>query len=188
MTSSNGNIFRVTGHLCGEFTRQRPVTRRFNASFDLSLNKQLSKQWWDCWFETPSHPLWRHSNDRWMIVFTNAGEVTWDAMTRKGFPHYWSLWRKSTGDAWIPLTKGQGCGPLLRLLWWRCWTNSRDDHVTLLLVMKRNIGGGGGGGGALLDWGGDFIDIFQNTIIMIYFRYDIFQIRFFLFIIVSSPL
>ena len=33
MTSSNGNIFRVTGHWCGEFTshrwipRQRPVTR-----------------------------------------------------------------------------------------------------------------------------------------------------------------
>ena len=33
MTSSNGNIFRVTGHLCGEFPvtgevpAQRPVTR-----------------------------------------------------------------------------------------------------------------------------------------------------------------
>ena len=33
MTSSNGNIFRVTGHLCREFTAQRPVTR----SFDVSL-------------------------------------------------------------------------------------------------------------------------------------------------------
>ena len=39
MTSSNGNIFRVTGPLCGEFTgpgefpTQRPVTR----SFDVSL-------------------------------------------------------------------------------------------------------------------------------------------------------
>ena len=38
MTSSNGNIFRVTGHLCGEFTgpgefpTQRPVTRRFDVS------------------------------------------------------------------------------------------------------------------------------------------------------------
>ena len=35
MTSSNGNIFRVTGHLCGdspvpgEFPAQRPVTRSF---------------------------------------------------------------------------------------------------------------------------------------------------------------
>ena len=49
-TSSNGNIFRVTGPLCGEFTRhgefpsQRPVTRSFDVSFDLRLNKRLSKQ------------------------------------------------------------------------------------------------------------------------------------------------
>ena len=30
MTSSNGNIFHVTGPLCGEFLSQRPVTRRFD--------------------------------------------------------------------------------------------------------------------------------------------------------------
>ena len=45
MTSSNGNIFQVTGHLCGEFTgpgefpAQRPVTRSFDVFFDLRLNK-----------------------------------------------------------------------------------------------------------------------------------------------------
>ena len=27
MTSSNGNIFRVTGHLCGEFTGPRSIPR-----------------------------------------------------------------------------------------------------------------------------------------------------------------
>ena len=33
MTSSNGNIFRVTGHLCGEFTGHRwiPLTKASNA-------------------------------------------------------------------------------------------------------------------------------------------------------------
>ena len=46
MTSSNGNIFRVTGPLCGEFTgpgefpTQRPVTRSFDVFFDLRLNKR----------------------------------------------------------------------------------------------------------------------------------------------------
>ena len=66
MTSSNGNIFRVTGHLCGEFTgpgefpAQRPVTRSFDVFFDLRLNKRLSKQPWGWWFETPSWSLWRH--------------------------------------------------------------------------------------------------------------------------------
>ena len=46
------NIFRVTGHLCGEFTgpvevpTQKPATRSFGVFFDLRLNKRLSKQSW----------------------------------------------------------------------------------------------------------------------------------------------
>ena len=70
MTSSNGNIFRVTGPLCGEFTgpgefpAQRPVTRSFDVSFDLRPNKWLSKQPWGWWFETPSWSLWRQCNAR----------------------------------------------------------------------------------------------------------------------------
>ena len=62
MTSSNGNIFRVTGHLCGEFAAQRPVTRSFHVFFDLRLYIPLSKQSWGWWFETLLHPLWRHCN------------------------------------------------------------------------------------------------------------------------------
>ena len=68
MTSSNGNIFRVTGPLCGEFIgpgefpTQRPVTRSFDVFFDLRLNKRLSKQPWGWWFETPLWSLWRHCN------------------------------------------------------------------------------------------------------------------------------
>ena len=42
MTSSNDNIFRFTGHLCGEFTvefpAQWPVVRSFDDSFDLRPN------------------------------------------------------------------------------------------------------------------------------------------------------
>ena len=41
----------------GEFPAQRP------AFFDLRLNKRLSKQSWGWWFETPSHPSWRCSNE-----------------------------------------------------------------------------------------------------------------------------
>ena len=60
MTSSNGNIFRVTGHLCWEFTglrwipRTKEVTRSFDVFFDLRPNKRLSKQLWGWWFETHS--------------------------------------------------------------------------------------------------------------------------------------
>ena len=66
MTSSNGHIFRATGHLCGElpatgeFLAQRLVTRSFDVFLDLRLGNQLSKQSRGWWFETPSRPLWRH--------------------------------------------------------------------------------------------------------------------------------
>ena len=68
MTSLNGNMFRVIGHLCGKFTGHRWISRTKASDAelwcycDLRLNKQLSKQWWGWWFETPSHPLWRHCN------------------------------------------------------------------------------------------------------------------------------
>ena len=69
MSSSNGNISRVTGHLCGEFTCPRgiPRTKASDAElwyffFDLRRNKRLSKQSWGWWFETLSRPLWRHCN------------------------------------------------------------------------------------------------------------------------------
>ena len=64
MTSSKGNIFRVTGHLnssvTGEFPAQRPVTWSFDVFFHLRLIIRLSKQSRGWWFETPSRPLWRH--------------------------------------------------------------------------------------------------------------------------------
>ena len=46
----------------GEFPAQRPVTRSFDVLFDLRQNKQLSKQSWSWWFETPSRPLLRQRN------------------------------------------------------------------------------------------------------------------------------
>ena len=69
MAQSNGNIFRVTGHLCGEFTGHRWILRtkasdtEFDVFFDLRLNKRLSKQSSGWWFETLLRPLWRHFND-----------------------------------------------------------------------------------------------------------------------------
>ena len=68
MTSSNGNIFRVTGHLCGEFTGHRWIPRTkasdkgCDVFFDLLPNERLSKPSWGWWFETPPRPLWRRSN------------------------------------------------------------------------------------------------------------------------------
>ena len=70
MTSLNGNIFRVTGRLCREFTGHRwssfrkasDAELRFDKGIHLCLNKRLSKQPRSWWFETPSHSLSRHRN------------------------------------------------------------------------------------------------------------------------------
>ena len=46
----------------GEFPAQRPVTRNIDISFDLRLNKRLSKQSWGWWFEVRWRSWWRHCN------------------------------------------------------------------------------------------------------------------------------
>ena len=68
MTSSNRNIFHVTGPLFGEFTGHRwiPRTKASDAKLWCFLwsvpEWRLSKQPWGWWFDTPSSPLWRHCN------------------------------------------------------------------------------------------------------------------------------
>ena len=69
ITSLNGNIFRVTGPLLGDFNGHRciPLTKASDAEllfifFICAFNKRLSKQSWGWWFDTPSRSLWRHCN------------------------------------------------------------------------------------------------------------------------------
>ena len=98
MTSSNGNIFRVTGPLCGEFTdpgefpTQRPVTWSFDIFFDLRLNKWLSKQPWGWWLETPSWSLWRQCNGLGLNVLTlqapASGTGVYSAWIKNHIPRY----------------------------------------------------------------------------------------------------
>ena len=108
MTSSNGNIFRVTGHLCGEFTGPRwiPHTKASDAGlwyfFDVRPNKQLSKQSWGWWFETLSSSIWRHRNDRTysflgclMVTSSNGNILRATGPLRGEFTGHW----------WIPLTR-----------------------------------------------------------------------------------
>ena len=64
MTSSNENIFCVTGPLCWEFTGpgDSPDKGQWRGSLMFSLICAFSKQSWGWWFETPSRSLWRHWN------------------------------------------------------------------------------------------------------------------------------
>ena len=81
MTLSHGNIYRVTGPLCGEFTGYRwiPLTKTSNAElwffFDLHLNKRLSEQPRRGWSETPSGSSWRQCNAAIHSSLTGRGNV-----------------------------------------------------------------------------------------------------------------
>ena len=78
MTSSNGNIFRVTGLCAGnspgtsEFPAQRPVTRSFDVFSDLRLNKWLSKQ-------REAGDLRRYRAHFDVIVMKSSVDISWDA-------------------------------------------------------------------------------------------------------------
>ena len=50
--------------VAGEFPAQRSVTRSFDVTCDLRLNKRLSKQSRGWWFETLPRLLWRHCNEK----------------------------------------------------------------------------------------------------------------------------
>ena len=64
MTSSNGNIFHVTGPLpvTGGFPSKRPTTRNFDVFFDARLGKRLSKHSTCRCFRAPLRSLWRYCN------------------------------------------------------------------------------------------------------------------------------
>ena len=65
LTSSNGNIFRVTGPLCGEFAGHRWFPRTWASDAESCF--LWSAPWINVWVnnhETSSHPLWLHCNAR----------------------------------------------------------------------------------------------------------------------------
>ena len=97
MTSSNGSSFRVTVHLCGEFTGPRWIPRPkasdagFDVFFDLRPNKPLSKQFWCWWFETPSRPWWRHRNDIWHATYNSQPVVRIDGIVCPSAIHFYGI-------------------------------------------------------------------------------------------------
>ena len=158
MTSSNGNIFRVTGPLCGEFTgpgefpTQMPVTRSFDVSFDLRLNKRVSKQPWGWWFETPSWSLlrqcngtllavvWLFSRFRFMIYAFIHNHHHFGTSLRTNYIIQWNifrlvcpLWGHCLCNGWFPLTKGSNSG-LWFFLW--CMPDQTVEQTVIWDAMK----------------------------------------------------
>ena len=132
MTSSNGNIFCVTGPLCGpgEFPTQRPVTRSFDVFFDLRLNKRLSKQPWGWWFETPSWSLWRHCN----VLIRNKDRQ----QIRLNVPAITCRWDQNTEPLMLWSTLGTLSGnPLKRTFLW----GLQFDCISIIQVTQEGRDG-----------------------------------------------
>ena len=122
MTSSNGNIFRVTGHLCGEFTgefpAQRPVTRSFDVFCGLRLNKRLSKQSWGWCFRCyPSHydvrvmlpphptpPPWKKFSKITAHNFICNFIINFDIVSLKSVNRPGYRWSQHCLGQWLPKT------------------------------------------------------------------------------------
>ena len=128
MTSSNGNIFRVTGLLSGEFTGhrwipcKRPMAWTFHVFFHMHPHKWLSKQWRRWWFETASRSLWRHCN----YFFLFHGNI---ALTDSNYNHVIWLTGSCQHCMWLSL-------PLLQYI--DDHALSPGNHVSLLCNEMKN--------------------------------------------------
>ena len=128
MTSSNGNIFRVTGPSYGEFTglrefpSQRPVTRSFDVFFDPRLNKRLSKQSRHRWFETLLHSLWRHSTG---AIIIRLPHYQGSNSPRSATAHRLSSRFYLAENFWRP---------------WNIWPHKRyDTHITVNCIPSFSV-------------------------------------------------
>ena len=88
----------------GVFSAQRPVTRSFDVSFELRLNKWLSKQSWGWWFETPTRLLWRHCNASppLALITTYVRWATWCKGHRRAAVYCWPTWINNQRQCWQP--------------------------------------------------------------------------------------
>ena len=100
MTLSNGNIFRVTDLLCGEFPPQSPVTRRFNVL--------LICAWINGWVNNRKTADFRHHRAHYdvtvMSLFVAAAwpRVRWKYFCRYVFfKHAWEVYAKSLRSSLI---------------------------------------------------------------------------------------
>ena len=97
-----------------EFPAWRPVTRSFGVFFDLCLNKRLSKQSWGWWFETPSHPLWRHCNE----TIKGRGEVPVNPMVFQSPFTDSKVYGANMGPTWVlSAPGGPHVGPMDLAIW-----------------------------------------------------------------------
>ena len=100
MTSSNGNIFLVTGHLCGEFTGHRWILHTKASDVDVFFDLRPYNGWVNIHGAGDLRRPRAHY-DVTVMFWVHAGDLAHsdDAVTWKRVPHYWLfVW----GIHWCP--------------------------------------------------------------------------------------
>ena len=135
MTSSNGNIFRVTGLLCGEFTAHRriPLTKASDAELWCFL---WSAPWINGWVNNrnagdlrlQSRSLWRHSNVPWYKWAVLPEVRNWRTMRQALY------WTKSFAIVYTAIV-------IVAIKYWNKDINSTNwfHSISVLSSIKRSI-------------------------------------------------
>ena len=125
--------------------------RSFDVSFDLRLNKRMSKQWWGWWFETPSRPLWRHCTGVnlatlstlvsrlvtswfvWLPPPYEAEKTTKKLHAGQSQPRDNEVWLVLFFSKWPAISQREiAIIPLSTLSWWPVWLtwiNLKNPHM-----------------------------------------------------------
>ena len=131
MTSSNGNIFRVTGHLCGEFTGHRWIS--LTKASDAELWYFLwSAPWINGWVNnSEAGDLIRHRADYDVIVMMAPYEYKFVSVTLK---KTWHSYRYVDRFIWVTcqLTINE-IKQIYSMLYYMCNTHS---NVTVMCSWK----------------------------------------------------
>ena len=132
MTSSNGNIFRVTGHLCGEFTGHRWIPPH-KCQWRGALVFSLIWAWINGWVNNREAGDLRRQRAHYDVIVTRwASEArltsvsTWWRHDMETLFTAGSLWEES--HLWIPPTKDSAMRSFdvsLLLAWISSWTKGR---------------------------------------------------------------
>ena len=89
MTSSNGNIFRGTGHLCGEFTGPRWIPRTKASDTELRC---LICAWINVWVNNRDAGDLRRHRCHYDVIVMNLDMNVWEQVQLSVRIHLWRFW------------------------------------------------------------------------------------------------
>ena len=135
MTSSNGNIFRVTGHLCGEFTDHRWIPHTKASDAELLMFSLICARIHGLVNNREVGDFRRHRAHYGITVMCNQDPVSHKMPPRK-IP-YSNLWFKSNHDITVKFNRRFGRGPVTSHI--LAQSNNSKHKAMLFTILRQNF-------------------------------------------------